>query len=127
MHCWCCGREWLRIMTDIEIPFKENRDWKYRFLEILPGALSWFMLFLPLILSLINVTFASVFILAYLLVFFVRAMGVNFRAFQGYGTMQAYKKLPWQDMLTELESGKIPDTSVAQRPDSTRTSGAGAD
>lgn len=92
-------------MTDIEIPYKEDRDWKYRALEILPGALSWFMLLLPLILSLINVTVASVFILAYLLIFFVRSMGVNARAFQGYATLQSYRRLPWKDMLDELEHG----------------------
>jgi hypothetical protein len=100
-------------MTDIEIPFKEDRGWKYRLLEILPGALSWTMLALPLILSLINVTIASVFILAYLLIFFVRAIAVNFRAFQGYGLMQKHRKLPWRDMLQELEQGRLNDPAVA--------------
>ncbi len=59
-------------MTDIEIPYKQDRNWKYRLFEIMPGAFSWLLIFTPLILSLINVTVASVFILAYLLVFFVR-------------------------------------------------------
>jgi hypothetical protein len=103
-------------MTDIEIPFKKDRDWKYRAFEIMPGALSWFMLFLPLILSLINVTFASFFILAYLLIFFARAMGVNFRAFQGYNLMQSHRKLPWRDMIDELDAGVIADPS-AKRTD----------
>lgn len=94
-------------MTDIEIPYEKDRNRTYRFFEILPGALSWFMLFLPLILSLINVTFASVFILAYLLVFFVRSMGVNIRAFQGYSMLQRHRRLPWRDMLTELQQGKV--------------------
>jgi glycosyltransferase involved in cell wall biosynthesis len=94
-------------MTDIEIPYKEDRGPLYRFFEILPGTLSWLMLFMPLILSLINVTVASVFILAYLLIFFVRSVGVNIRAFQGYKRMEEHKKLPWLDMLSELQSGKI--------------------
>lgn len=94
-------------MTDIEIPYKEDRGWKYRVLEILPGALSWFMLALPLILSLINVTFASVFILAYLLIFFARSIGVNIRAFQGYNMMQKHRRLPWADMLEELDRGEL--------------------
>jgi hypothetical protein len=94
-------------MRDIEIPYKEDRDWKYRFLEILPGALSWTMLFVPLILSLVNVTFASFFILSYLLIFFVRALGVNLRAFQGYRLMQQHKKFPWRDMLEELDQGSV--------------------
>ena len=102
-------------MTDIEIPYKEDRGWKYRSLEILPGALSWSMLLLPLVLSLINVTFASIFILAYLLVFFARSIGVNLRAFQGYNMMQKHRKFPWADMLDELDRGEVSDPE-AKRP-----------
>lgn len=103
-------------MTDIEIPYKEERDWKYRFFEILPGALSWFMLSFPLILSVINVTFASVFILAYLLVFFVRGIAGNFRAFQGYKLMQTHRRFHWRDMIEELEAGELKGPGV-HRPE----------
>lgn len=102
-------------MTDIEIPYKEERGFTYRLFEIMPGVISWFMLFLPLILSLINVTFASIFILAYLLIFFVRSIGVNVRAFQGYTTMSQHRKLPWQQMVEELEIGQLVDPH-AKRP-----------
>ncbi|HEX8183065.1 MAG TPA: hypothetical protein VF575_05715 [Candidatus Saccharimonadales bacterium] len=102
-------------MTDIEIPYNHERGWKYRIFEIMPGALSWSMLFLPLVLSLINVTVASVFILAYLLIFFARSVGVNLRALQGYRTMERHKKLPWSDMLDELESGKVAH-ATSKRP-----------
>jgi hypothetical protein len=47
-------------MTDLEIPHEEDRHFVYRFFEILPGALSWLMLFMPLILSLFSVTNAYV-------------------------------------------------------------------
>lgn len=99
-------------MKNIEIPYKEERSWRYRFFEILPGALSWFMLLLPLTLSLIDVRIASVFILVYLLIFFARSMGVNIRSFQGYNMMERHKKLPWLDMLQELEQGKVADPSA---------------
>lgn len=105
-------------MTDIEIPFKEDKDWKYRFFEILPGASSWLMLVFPLVLSIINVTFASVFILAYLLVFFVRGIAGNFRAFQGYKLMQTHRRMHWRDMIEELEDGELKDAAAqAGRPD----------
>lgn len=94
-------------MTDIEIPYKEDRDRRYRFLEALPGLLSWSMLLLPLVLSIINVTLASVFILSYLLIFFVRSIGVNLRAFQGYNMMSKHRRMPWADMLDELKAGEI--------------------
>ncbi|HSH56313.1 MAG TPA: glycosyltransferase family 2 protein [Candidatus Limnocylindrales bacterium] len=103
-------------MTDIEIPYKENRDWKYRLLEIMPGTLSWSMLLLPLILSYIDVTIASIFILAYLLLFFARSVGVNSRALQGYHTMEFHRKLPWRAMTEELVAGVVTDPQ-AKRPD----------
>lgn len=101
-------------MTDIEIPYEKDRGKRYRFFEILPGSLSWFLLFLPLILSLINVTLASIFILAYLLIFFARAMGVNLRAFQGYRTMEMHRKLPWQAMFQELKTGETQDEACTR-------------
>lgn len=94
-------------MTDIEIPFEKDRHIRYRFFEALPGILSWTLLLLPLILSLINVTFAAIFVLAYLLINFTRAMAVAIRATQGYRIMQQHQKYDWQTMLEELEIGKL--------------------
>src|ERR1039458_4365541 len=92
-------------MTDIEIPYERDRTFRYRLFEILPGTLSWSILFLPLILSIINVTFAAVFVLAYLLINFTRAMAAAIRAMQGYRIMQLHQKLDWLSMLNELEIG----------------------
>lgn len=102
-------------MTDIEIPYKKDRGARYRFFEILPGTLSWFMLFLPLILSLINVTFAAIFILIYLLVNFVRAVAAATRALHGYNIMRRHQKLDWVQLDKELQAGEVSDAR-AQRP-----------
>jgi hypothetical protein len=102
-------------MTDIEIPFKEERGKRYRFFEILPGALSWGMLLLPLALSLINVTIAAVFVLIYLLINFVRAVAAAIRAVHGYGIMRKHTKLDWLLLLEELKAGKV-SSGAALRP-----------
>lgn len=102
-------------MTDIEIPFKENRGKRYRFFEILPGALSWFMLFLPLVLSIINVTVAAVFVLVYLLVNFTRAIAAAIRSLHGYKIMRTHQKLDWRQLVSELEAGEVAD-AAAIRP-----------
>lgn len=93
-------------MTDLEIPYEKDRKGHYRFFEILPGALSWLLLFMPLILSLINVTLAVFVILAYLLIYFARSLGYSARAIAGYRTMKQHMKLDWRELLTEVESGK---------------------
>lgn len=102
-------------MTDIEIPYEKDRKGHYRFFEILPGALSWFMLLLPVLLSLINVTIAAVFVIGYLLIYIVRGAGVAVRAVQGYRTLRINQKLDWAQMLVELQKGEVQDASV-KRP-----------
>lgn len=94
-------------MTDIEIPFEQDRHFRYRFFEALPGLTTWFILCLPFLLSLINVTLAAFFILGYLLMWFVRSVGIDIRALQGFHTMNQHMKFDWQNMLKELESGEV--------------------
>lgn len=99
-------------MTDLEIPLKQDRTLHYRIFEILPGALSWLLLFLPFILSLINVTIAAVFVLVYLLINFTRIIAGGIRALQGFHVLQDHTRLDWSDMLHELEAGEVKDTNV---------------
>lgn len=99
-------------MTDIEIPFKEDRNARYRFFEILPGTLSWTLLFLPLILSLINVTFAAFFVLVYLLINFTRAGALAMRSLHGYNRMRKHVKLDWRQLVNELQAGEVSDAKA---------------
>lgn len=101
-------------MTDLEIPFEKDRHGHYRFFEILPGALSYFMLTLPVILSFINATLAAVFVLIYLLINFTRGMAGAVRGLHGYSVMRQHQKLPWSQMLRELEAGMV--NPQAKRP-----------
>lgn len=102
-------------MTDIEIPFPEDRHGWYRFFEILPGALSWTLVLMPLILSLINVYAAVFFILAYLLIYFVRSIGFDLRGIAGYRTMRRHLKLDWNGLLADVEAGQ-PTAAKLVRP-----------
>jgi cellulose synthase/poly-beta-1,6-N-acetylglucosamine synthase-like glycosyltransferase len=103
-------------MTDLEIPYEKDRHGWYRVFEIFPGAVTWTLLFMPLILSLINVTFAVIFIVAYLLIYFVRSVGVDIRALQGYRTMRIHQRLHWNQLLTEIETGIIDERVAIERP-----------
>lgn len=101
-------------MTDIEIPYEKDRSPRYRFFEILPGSLSWLLLFMPVILSFINVALAVFFILAYLLIYFTRAMAVNIRALIGYRTMKQHMKLDWNGLLGDLEVGEVTAKAITR-------------
>lgn len=89
--------------SQIEIPLKKDKTRRYRFFEILPGALSWSILILPVALSLVNASLTAVLIIAYFLLWFVRAIGLNVRVLQGYNTMQKHQKYDWTRMNDELE------------------------
>jgi len=90
-------------MKDIEIPLKENRSFHYKFFEKLPGMLSWSILLLPFVLSIFAANIVALLIIAYFLIWLVRAMGLNVRVIQGWKTMNVHKMLNWPKMLHQLE------------------------
>lgn len=103
-------------MTDIEIPYEKDRHGHYRFFEILPGALSWTILLLPIILSYINITLAVLFILAYLLVYFVRSIGYSIGSLRGYRTMKRHLSLNWMALVDDVEKRSVGHEPGIVRP-----------
>lgn len=88
---------------ELEIPIGK-RSFKYRFFEILPGTLSWFILLLPIILSFVDKTslLAAMFILFFMMGWFYRAVAMAFRMLQGYSRMRQSEQVPWQSWLGHL-------------------------
>lgn len=95
-------------MTDLEIPFENQRRGHYRFFEILPGMLTWSLLLVPFVLSLINVRLAALFMFVYVLINFARGVAGAARSVQGYRTMKQHQRLQWPTLLKELAQGEIP-------------------
>lgn len=93
-----------KFPAELEIPVGK-RTLKYRLFEILPGALSWLILLLPVILTFLDRSsrLAAVFILFFMMSWFYRAVGIAFRTVQGYHRMQESAKVPWRTWLEELE------------------------
>lgn len=94
-------------MKKIEIPFVHERGRRYRFFEMLPGMISWTILLLPFILSLFNPSLTVFFIIAYMLMWFMKAVGLNVRALQGYRNLSRHQKLPWLQMFEEVSGRKV--------------------
>jgi cellulose synthase/poly-beta-1,6-N-acetylglucosamine synthase-like glycosyltransferase len=91
-------------MHSIEIPQPNERGKKYRAFEILPGALSWTILFLPIVLGIFSARLTAYFVIAYLLLWFVRTIGLTIRSIQGWNQMNIHKNLPWQSLNDDLEN-----------------------
>lgn len=87
-----------------EIPFQKDKDRSYRFFEILPGATTWVVLTVPFILAFTNVFLASVLMIAYLMLWFVKAVALNLRALQGFRLLDQHQKLDWEELRDDLDS-----------------------
>jgi cellulose synthase/poly-beta-1,6-N-acetylglucosamine synthase-like glycosyltransferase len=98
--------------TLLEIPFPDERGFRYRLFEILPGALSYIFLAMPFILSLINPYLTVFFVLAFLLLWFTKAVGMGIRSIQGYRVLKQHQKLPWSSMLHDVTRLKTDDKNL---------------
>lgn len=94
-------------MKHIEIPYQEEKGRRYRFFEMLPGVTSWTILLLPFVLSLVNPTLCVLLIIAYLLLWFVKSMGLTLRSVQGLRVINQQMRFPWDKMLQELAERKV--------------------
>lgn len=91
-------------MQSIEIPEPQDRDWRYKAFEKLPGLVSILILLLPIMLGLISPRISAYFIIGFLLTWFVYIIGIDYRALLGWRTMNKHKLLPWQKLLDDLEN-----------------------
>lgn len=108
-------------MKSIEIPYVKERGRRYRFFEMLPGLLSWGILLLPFVLSIINpiitiyssrISVVYLFIVGYLLIWFIKSIGLNIRALQGFKLITQQPKLPWNAMIEDIKKGSASDHGV---------------
>lgn len=91
--------------ADIEIPLARERGKRYRFFEILPGALTWTILAFPFVMSQFNPRLTAFIIIMYLLLWFTKSVGLLVRNIQGVRIMNQHQKLNWPNMLGELITG----------------------
>jgi len=89
-------------MVDLEIP-SGKRTLKYRLFEMLPAVISYGALILLVVLSLLNPTWAAVYLLLVITTLLVKAVGIAFRTIQGRRHLEAAQKVDWHSRLADLE------------------------
>ncbi len=85
-----------------EIP-RGKRKPLYRFLEILPGAISYLAVILLFVLSWINPILGSIYLLIIVATTLVKAFATAFRTIQGYEVVKKAERVDWTQRLQELE------------------------
>jgi len=93
-------------VEETEIPYPFERNFGYRLLEILPGALTWAALALPFVLAFVSPFALAIIIIAYLIAWFLRAMGQSTRVLQSYATMRRHQALDWAPLIADLDDPK---------------------
>ena len=89
------------MAKDLEIPLGK-RTLKYRFFEILPGVLSYGMIILLVVLSIVNPTLGAIYLLIIITSTLVKAVGVAYRTVQGYGIVKKAERVDWRERYEDL-------------------------
>lgn len=90
-------------MIDLELPLGK-RTKLYRFFEILPACLSYGMLVLLIVLSLVNPLWAAIYLLLLIITVFVKSIGIAYHTIRGHNRLVGAQRINWHQRLEELEN-----------------------
>lgn len=88
----------------------------YRLFEILPAFLSYGMLILFIILSLINPLWASIYLLVLVMSVIVRSVGIAYRTLTGHHQLEKAQMVDWRQRLEQLEDPVTSYAAIQQQP-----------
>lgn len=89
------------MRRNLEIP-RGKRDLKYRFFEILPGAISYGAIILLFVLSLIDPVLGAIYLFIIIASTLVKAVSVAYRTVQGYNVIQRAMRVDWRGRMEDL-------------------------
>lgn len=90
-------------MDDLELPLGK-RTVLYRAFEILPASLSYGMIILLVVLSILSPLAASIYLLILIITMVVKAVGIAFDSIVGHRRLLYAQSIDWQDRLAQLEA-----------------------
>ena len=93
----------MRTRQNLEIP-QGKRTPLYRFLEILPGAISYGAIILLFLLSWIEPMVGAIYLFILIAATLVKAVAVAYRTIQGYEIIKRAGQVDWAKRLSDLET-----------------------
>lgn len=91
------------MRKNLDIP-QGKRTPLYRFLEILPGAVSYGAIILLFILSLINPILGSIYLFIIIATTLVKAISTAYRTVQGFEVMKRAGRVDWHGRMEDLQN-----------------------
>lgn len=90
-------------MINLELPLGK-RTRLYRFFEMLPALLSYGMLILLIVLSVINPLWAAIYLLLLILTMFIKSFLIAYHTIRGHGRLVSAQRVDWHERLIQLET-----------------------
>ena len=90
------------MRRNLEIP-QGKRTKKYRFFEILPGAISYCAIILLFLLSWLDPVLGSIYLFFIIASTLVKAISVAYRTVQGYEVIKRAEKVDWRNRIEDLK------------------------
>ena len=92
-----------------------DQPWFTRMLEVVPGAVTWVVLLLPVLLSLVQPVWVAYFIIAYDLYWMVKSFRLSVNLIRGYKALHAAQRVNWNERLEWVRKPhKFLDQTIAQ-------------
>ena len=89
------------MRDNLEIP-QGKRTKKYRFFEILPGAISYGAIILLFVLSIIDPVLAAIYLFIVIASTLVKTIGIAYRTVQGYEVIKRAMRVDWRKRMEDL-------------------------
>lgn len=90
------------VRRSLEIPLGK-RTRKYRFFEILPGAISYVGVLLLFLLSYFSPIAGAIYLLLIISLTLVKAVGIAYRTYGGFNTLRDSERVDWAGRCMDLE------------------------
>ncbi len=90
------------MRRNLEIP-QGKRTTLYRFLEILPGVISYGAIVLLFVLSVLSPVLGAIYLFIIIASTLVKAVGVAYRTIQGYEVIKRAERVDWRARMEDLE------------------------
>ena len=91
------------MRRNLEIP-QGKRTKLYRFLEILPGLISYGAIILLFLLSWLDPVLGAIYLFTLITITLVKAVGVAYRTIQGYEVIKRAEKVNWRGRMEDLSN-----------------------
>lgn len=91
------------MRRSLEIPLGKRTP-KYRFFEILPGAISYIGVILLFVLSYFSPILGAIYLILIISTTLVKAVGIAYRTYGGFNTMRRAEKVDWRGRCEDLEN-----------------------